>query len=205
MHLLEKVVNLKTLQLKQSSQGFYEIKGSKFLSYLVLDIEFVSTLASLKTQHSKAVHFVTASRILQEQLVESFSDDGEPKGSSGVPTLNVLRGENLVNVGVITVRYFGGTLLGVGGLVRAYTQAVQSAIKNAKTQNLLIPYEKKLQWKIEVSYSLLNQIIYLAQSSEVEVIEKEFLMQGVKITLSSNLASKEEFENLCANEAIFLC
>lgn len=205
MHLLEKIATLKMLQLKQSSQGFYEIKGSKFLSHLVLDSDFQSTTTLLKTQHPKAVHFVTASRILAEQLVESFSDDGEPKGSSGVPTLNVLRGEDLVNVGVITVRYFGGTLLGVGGLVRAYTQAVQNAIENAKINNLLIPYEKKFQWEIQISYSLLNQILYLAQKTQVQVLEREFLAQGVKMTLSSNLANKEEFENLCANEAILLC
>lgn len=193
------------LQLKQSSQGYYEIKGSKFLSFLLPSDEFESTLTSLKAQHPKAVHFVTASRILKEQIIESFSDDGEPKGSSGVPTLNVLRGEELINVAGITVRYFGGTLLGVGGLVRAYTQAIQNAIENAKAQNLLIAYEKKIEWEIEISYSLLNQILYLAQKAQVNVINREFLNHGVKISLSSNLASKEEFENLCASEAILLC
>lgn len=193
------------LQLKQSSQGFYEVKGSKFLSFLIPSDDFDSTLQDLKAKHPKAVHFVSASRILKEQIVESFSDDGEPKGSSGVPTLNVLRGEELVNVGAITVRYFGGTLLGVGGLVRAYTQAVQSAIENAKEQHLLIPYEKKLQWEIEISYSLLNQILYLAQKAQVDVMDKDFLSQGVKITLSSNLASREKFEHLCESEAILLC
>lgn len=193
------------LQLKQSSQGFYEIKGSKFLSLLLPSGEFEPTLSSLKAQHPKAVHFVTASRILREQIVESFSDDGEPKGSSGVPTLNVLRGEDLINVSAITVRYFGGTLLGVGGLVRAYTQAIQNAIENARAKNLLFPYEKKIEWEIEVSYSLLNQIVYFAQKSQVNVMHREFLNHGVKISLSSNLASKEEFENLCASEAILLC
>lgn len=193
------------LQLKQSSQGLYETKGSKFLSFLIPSDEFSNTLISLKAQHPKAVHFVTASRILKEQILESFSDDGEPKGSSGVPTLNVLRGEGLVNVGAITVRYFGGTLLGVGGLVRAYTQAVQSAIENAKEQDLLIPYEKITEWEVEISYSLLNQIIYLAQKAQVRVLKREFLNHSVKITLSSNLSSKEEFEKLCASEAILLC
>lgn len=194
------------LQLKASNQGFYEIKGSKFLSFLTPHNEFEATLNSLKTQHPKAVHFVSASRVLQDaQVLESFSDDGEPKGSSGVPTLNVLRGEELINVGAITVRYFGGTLLGVGGLVRAYTQAIQNAIENAKAQNLLIAYEKMYEWEIQISYSLLNHILYLAQKSQVKVLHREFLNDSVKISLASNLSSKEDFENLCASEAILLC
>lgn len=193
-------------QLQAQSQGFYEIKGSKFLSFLTPSDEFLSTLTSLKSLHPKAVHFVSASRILQEgQVIESFNDDGEPKGSSGVPTLNVLRGEGLVNVGAISVRYFGGTLLGVGGLVRAYTQAIQSAIENAKEQNLISAYEKLIEWEIEVSYSLLSQILYLAQKTQTKVLQRDFLSHSVKLILCANLASKEEFENLCASEAILLC
>lgn len=193
-------------QLQAQSQGFYEIKGSKFLSFLTPSDEFLSTLTSLKSLHPKAVHFVSASRILQEeQVIESFSDDREPKGSSGVPTLNVLRGEGLVNVGAISVRYFGGTLLGVGGLVRAYTQAIQSAIENAKEQNLISAYEKLIEWEIEVSYSLLSQILYLAQKTQTKVLQRDFLSHSVKLILCANLASKEEFENLCASEAILLC
>ena len=193
-------------QLQAQSQGFYEIKGSKFLSFLTPSDEFLSTLTSLKSLHPKAVHFVSASRILQEgQVIESFNDDGEPKGSSGVPTLNVLRGEGLVNVGAISVRYFGGTLLGVGGLVRAYTQAIQSAIENAKEQNLISAYEKLIEWEIEVSYSLLSQILYLTQKTQTKVLQRDFLSHSVKLILCANLASKEEFENLCASEAILLC
>ena len=77
---------------------------------------------------------MSATRHLNEfkQILESFDDDGEPKGSSGMPSLNVLRGENLIDIGVIVVRYFGGTLLGVGGLVRAYTNAIKDAIRFCK-------------------------------------------------------------------------
>ncbi|MGN8592033.1 UNVERIFIED_CONTAM: YigZ family protein, partial [Campylobacter jejuni] len=65
------------------------------------------------------------------QIIEDKSDDGEPKGTSGIPSLNVLRGYDLVNTAVITVRYFGGTKLGTGGLVRAYSDAANAAINNA--------------------------------------------------------------------------
>ncbi len=71
-------------------------------------------LVNLKKEHPKAVHFVYAYRTLNEynQIIEDKSDDGEPKGTSGIPSLNVLRGYDLVNTAVITVRYFGGTKLG---------------------------------------------------------------------------------------------
>jgi len=77
----------------------------------------------LKIEHPKARHIVYAYRELNEfnQIIENSSDDGEPKGSSGVPVLNVLRGEEFINVAILVVRYFGGIKLGIGGLVRAYT------------------------------------------------------------------------------------
>lgn len=193
------------LQLQKTSQGFYEIKGSKFLSFLTPIEEFENTLQTLRAEHPKAVHFVTATRTKEVQICESFSDDGEPKGSSGVPTLNVLRGENLINVGAVSVRYFGGTLLGVGGLVRAYTQAIQEAVKNAKDLGLLLPYEELVKWEVEPSYALLNQVLYLCEKSKIKILHREFLSSSVKLTLSANIANKESFETLCESEAILLC
>ena len=110
-----------TKQMPIQAIGNFESKGSKFLSFLFPFAQFNESLSSLKEQHPKAVHFVSASRHYNEygQILESFDDDKEPRGSSGTPSLNVLRGEELIEVGVVIVRYFGGTLLGVGGLVRA--------------------------------------------------------------------------------------
>ena len=104
-----------------SPNGSFEAKGSRFLGFLVLVREFESVLKTLKATHLKAVHFVYAYRELlpNGQILERSSDDGEPKGSSGISVLNVLRGWEMIDCGVIVVRYFGGTLLGIGGLVRA--------------------------------------------------------------------------------------
>ena len=109
-----------------------EEKKSKFHSFLVPYSQFEEKLEELKKSHPKARHFVTAFRYLNEygQIVEGSSDDGEPKGTSGKPTLKVLQGHNLVNVAIITVRYFGGTLLGTGGLVRAYSDVANLAVAN---------------------------------------------------------------------------
>ncbi|HHC11506.1 MAG TPA: YigZ family protein, partial [Campylobacterales bacterium] len=96
----------------------YEIKKSKFITHLVPISQFKGLQDKLKAQHPKARHVVYALRYLNEfdQIVENLSDDGEPKGSSAQPALNVLRGEEMINMAVLIVRYFGGIKLGIGGL-----------------------------------------------------------------------------------------
>ena len=124
-----------------------EVKQSKFIAHLVPYDKYLTTLTYLKNKHPKARHFVTAYRYLNEyeQIVEHSSDDGEPKGTSGKPSLMVLQGQELINSAVITVRYFGGTKLGTGGLVRAYSNSANLVAKEVivegefdKSANLLI-------------------------------------------------------------------
>ena len=108
-----------------------EEKKSKFISYLFPYSNFDEVMKRLREEHPKAVHFVYAYRYLNEfeQIVENSSDDGEPKGTSGKPTLAVLSGADIVNSAVVIVRYFGGTKLGTGGLVRAYSNSANEVIK----------------------------------------------------------------------------
>lgn len=115
----------------------FEAKKSKFIAFLCPFAEFKTLLEALKKEHLKAAHFVWAFRHFNAnaQIIEDKSDDGEPKNSSALPCLNVLRGKELVNVGCVVVRYFGGTKLGVGGLVRAYTNALNAALQKAETLN----------------------------------------------------------------------
>jgi len=102
----------------------------------------------LKDENPKGRHFVYAYRYINEfdQIVENQTDDGEPKGSSGPPSLAVLRGNDLVNTAVIIVRYFGGVKLWIGGLVRAYGKAANLVIENAN----LIPYQKIEIYKLAI-------------------------------------------------------
>ncbi|MCE3046619.1 YigZ family protein [Helicobacter kayseriensis] len=179
-------------------EGFFENKGSKFFSFLFPFSEFDSLLSQLREKHPKAVHFVYATRMKELQVIESFSDDGEPRGSSGVPTLNVLRGEGLVNIGLITVRYFGGTLLGVGGLVRAYTQSAQSAILAAKNQNDLIKYEETLPYKMQIPYSLFSQVLYQIEQLRIEILDKCFQAEVIEISLRSTEEKKNELHKICS-------
>lgn len=175
-----------------------EEKKSSFIAYLVPIELFNDKLEELKSEHPKARHFVTASRSLNEleQIVESFSDDGEPKGTSGMPTLKVLAGNNLINAGIITVRYFGGTLLGTGGLVRAYSDAANKVISSAK----LIEYIKLQSSIVEIPFALSSKAEYLATNHEVHIKEREFYQNGVRLHVEASSENLEIFNSMLKDE-----
>ena len=169
--------------IKKESMGLVEEKKSKFYAFLIPYNQFSERLEYLKNEYPKARHFVTAFRYLNEygQVVEGSSDDGEPKGSSGKPCLKVLQGHNLINVAVIVVRFFGGTLLGVGGLVRAYGDSVNLAIANAEIEL----YEDLLEEFIEVDYQQSSRCEYLFKKYDVEVLDRDFL-DGIRYKIRGN-------------------
>jgi uncharacterized YigZ family protein len=150
----------------------YEIKQSKFFANLVPYSDFETTLERLKSEHPKARHFVTAFRYLNEhaQVVEGSSDDGEPKGTSGKPSLAVLAGNDLINVAAITVRYFGGTKLGTGGLARAYTQALSDAVARAET----VPYVFRKSARFECAYSDVKRVEYELKQAHITGADKSY-------------------------------
>jgi uncharacterized YigZ family protein len=163
--------------INKSFISSYEIKKSKFIAYLIPISEFKGMQDRLREQHPKSRHVVYALRYLNEfeQIVENSSDDGEPKGSSAQPALNVLRGEEMINVAVLIVRYFGGIKLGIGGLVRAYGNAVKKVISNSNT----IFYEKMLKYSFKTPYSDIQKTEYLLNRLEITNIKREFLNSGV--------------------------
>ena len=149
-----------------------EVKQSKFIAWLMPYKDYETTLERLKEQHPKARHFVTAFRYLNEfdQIVEHSSDDGEPKGTSGKPSLMVLQGQELINSAVIIVRYFGGTKLGMGGLVRAYSDVVNLVLQEAEFKE----YKKEKFTTIEMEYSDSRFIDYECESFGIDILEKIF-------------------------------
>ncbi|WP_300972447.1 YigZ family protein [Helicobacter rodentium] len=182
------------LRIVESS---FEVKGSEFIAYLVAMDCFAEFVAQMRIKHPKAVHFVTSSRKFnsQGQIEESFSDDGEPKGTSGMPTLKVLRGYDLIDCGILVVRYFGGTVLGTGGLVRAYTQATKDAVIKAKEQGALQLYVPKESLEIEIPLSVFSKAEYLMKYFEISVANKEFLVTSVKLKLESKAENLQLFLN----------
>lgn len=167
-----------------------EEKRSKFITHICPYNQFNQMMQRLKDEHPKGRHFVYAYRYLNEfdQIVENSSDDGEPKGTSGKPSLNVLRGSELINSGVIIVRYFGGIRLGTGGLVRAYGDAVNKVIE----QSTLKEYRKLDTKTISLNYDMLGQVEYLLEQNNISITDKEFT-SNVVLTLA---ATKEEFDIL---------
>lgn len=149
-----------------------EVKRSKFIAHLFPYRIFEEVMASLRAEHPKARHFVTGYRYLNDfdQVVEGCGDDGEPKGTSGKPTLAVLQGNALINVGIITVRYFGGVKLGTGGLVRAYGDAANLVIAEAA----LCPYRKEETARFGCDYSHIGMVEYDLEGCGVRVVEKAF-------------------------------
>jgi len=175
--------------VKEHTTKTLEVKQSKFIAHLIPYNRYDELLKELKEEHPKARHFVVAWRYINEfeQIVEHCSDDGEPKGTSGKPTLAVLAGQGLINSAVIIVRYFGGTKLGTGGLVRAYSDACNDVIAISK----LHPYVKLEQYSFKVKYSDISMIEYALNENSILVEEKSFDEKGAGFTVS---CSKESWE-----------
>ena len=167
-----------------------EVNRSKFIAHLVPISGYEGLQEKLKKEHPKANHVVYALRYLNEyeQVVENSSDDNEPKGCAGVPALNVLRGERLVNCAVLVVRYFGGIKLGTGGMARAYALAV----KNLLNETVLVPYEKQVEYTFETSYSDVDKTLYKLKQIGITQFERDFGIDGVKWAV---VGSKEQISN----------
>ncbi len=175
----------------------YEEKKSKFIAYIMPYDDFDDVMQRLKKEHPKARHHVYAYRYLNEfdQIVENCSDDGEPKGTSGKPSLNVLSGHEIINSAVIIVRYFGGIKLGTGGLVRAYSDAVNLVIENSK----LYTYKKLEKMTIQLDYSILSKVEYILNQFGIQISNKEFT-NSVILTLSLSLEQKKSLESQLPRE-----
>jgi len=158
--------------IKEHFNTTLEVKQSKFIAHLVPYCKYEKALQDLKATHPKARHFVVAYRYLNDfnQTVEHSSDDGEPKGTSGKPSLMVLQGKDMINTAVIVVRYFGGTKLGTGGLVRAYSDAVNMVIDNA----VLFEYKEEIEKQISFLYPDIGIVEHKALACEIDIVCKNF-------------------------------
>lgn len=160
------------LTIKKEINTQVEIEKSKFICYLSPinnDEEAKTILKEIRKSHPKANHHCYA-YIYNEGSYYKSSDDGEPGGTAGIPMLTVLKGRNFNNIIAIVVRYFGGTLLGRGGLVRAYTQAVEAALENAEI------YKEGLKptYSITVDLSFYNIVNQKLIHPSIKVIDRIF-------------------------------
>lgn len=140
---------------KAASAEFIE-KKSRFISHVMpvsKESEALEFISSIKSEFWDATHNVYA-YVLRDNNIQRYSDDGEPSGTAGIPTLDVIRKENLTDVCIVTTRYFGGTLLGAGGLVRAYTKSAKLGIDSAKVIKRIYCFE----YKITIDYPLMGKV-----------------------------------------------
>lgn len=170
-----------------STSFIYEINKSKFICHLIPFPDFDKTMDQLKQEHPKGRHFVYAYRYLNEfsQIVENQSDDGEPKGSSGPPTLAVLRGSELINTAVIIVRYFGGIKLGVGGLVRAYGKSVNLTIEKALDARNISQYINRKSIDYEIQIQNTGVVDHFLKSLNNILIQRSFENLSCIYTISA--------------------
>ncbi len=123
------------------------------------------------------------------QKIQKFSDDGEPSGTAGAPILDILKNKNLSNVLVIVTRYFGGILLGTGGLVKAYTDATNEALEKAE----IVKKEYGKKYKFQIKYEDLKTISYICKQLNINITNIEFL-EKVSITLVSKQENIAELQ-----------
>ncbi|SFN94414.1 uncharacterized protein, YigZ family [Cohaesibacter marisflavi] len=170
-----------------------EEKKSKFLAFLVPIEQFEARLEDLRIEHRKANHHVTAFRLIHEDdhIEEGAKDDGEPAGTSGMPMLKVLIGREIINCGVIVVRYFGGTKLGAGGLARAYSGVASMALDAAT----LVPWQRIVQKTFTGRFDQTSEIERQIAMLQLRVLDRSYHEAGVDILLEG---PKSTIESMAA-------
>ena len=179
--------------IKENAEAVVVEKKSKFIAntfYVESDEEAEDVLTKIKKKYYDARHHCFAYRIKKgEGIIAKQSDDGEPQGTAGSPMLNILEKTNLVNVLVIVTRYFGGTLLGTGGLVKAYTESTKMALENSKE------IEKEEGYVIEtvLEYDNIGKFEYFCTQNNIRITNKEY---QDKIKVSMEVSKKKYNKNV---------
>lgn len=181
--------------ISENASGEIVEKKSKFIAnlfYVESAEEAEEKIKEVKKKYYDARHNCFAFSIFTENgSIDRFSDDGEPSGTAGLPMLNILKSQNLSNILVVVTRYFGGILLGTGGLVRAYSDATKVALESAK----IVQKDYGLICKYKISYEDLEKIKYYFKQENIKIIDFAYA-ENVEITVEiSNEKYQKIFEN----------
>lgn len=156
-----------------STKGLYKEKGSKFLAFAIpvtSDVEIKDHLARLRKKYHDARHHCFAWRLGAEMVHYRINDDGEPSGSAGNPIFGQIQSRELTNILVVVVRYFGGTLLGVGGLIKAYRSATSDALGKAK----IIEENVNTLIQLTFDYARMNEVMKVIKDFGLEFQNQQF-------------------------------
>lgn len=184
------MINDTYLTIQKNAEGLFKDKGSKFLAFaypIKSEDEVKSIVHELKKEHYSARHHCYAYRMGPNGEQYRANDDGEPSGTAGRPILGQLLSNELTNTLIVVVRYFGGTLLGVSGLINAYKNAAADVISQSEIITRII--EKK--YLLEFDYTLQNSVMRIIKEAELEVLDAKYDM-NCTLTLSVRLNKEEE-------------
>jgi uncharacterized YigZ family protein len=179
--------------IEKPSLTEYKDRGSRFLAYAfpVNNVEdFKKRLKELKEEHPKAAHHCFAYRLGMDMNQFRSSDDGEPSGTAGKPILGQIDSKSLTNVAVVVVRYFGGTLFGVPGLINAYKTATSLALQ-------LTPIIEKpilVQYELQFDYTLMNDVMMVVKKFKCDVMNNEMQL-FCKLVVGVPKEVEEEFSD----------
>jgi uncharacterized YigZ family protein len=184
---------------RPGSEILFKEKASKFFGYafpVISEDDVELALADLKSKHNKAGHFCYAWQIGEDYEHFRVNDDGEPSNSAGMPILGQLQNFEVTNILVVIVRYFGGTKLGVGGLISAYKTAAKMALESSK----IISKTIDLSFEVTCEYDKMNLVMRLVKEYDLEIIE-----QDLKLDCHFKIGvRKKEFKNIYQKfEAVF--
>lgn len=165
----------------EGGQGEITEKKSRFIANVRLvesEQEALAFLEEMKKKYWDARHNCHAYVVGPNRELTRCSDDGEPSGTAGRPILDVILGEDLYNVAIVVTRYFGGTLLGTGGLVRAYSKAAQEGLANSR----IMEKQRGLKLQVTADYNGVGKIQYLAGERDIPIIDSQYT-ETVKLEL----------------------
>ncbi|NVM67627.1 putative YigZ family protein [Mucilaginibacter sp. SG538B] len=159
--------------IENPAEGVFRDRGSKFLAYaypISSENDIKAIVARLKSEHPKANHHCWAMRLTIDRSVFRVNDDGEPSGTAGRPILNTLLSKDLTNLLVVVVRYFGGTLLGVPGLINAYKAATEDALN----QSVIISKTVNDVYTISFDYLQMNDVMRIIKEENLIILDQLF-------------------------------
>ncbi len=180
------------LTVSKKSEGLFKDKGSKFISYVFpvkTETEIKSILSLIKKEHADARHYCYAWRLGPDKHAYRTNDDGEPSGTAGKPIFGQIQSNDLTNVLIVVVRYFGGTLLGVGGLINAYREAAADGINN----NIIIEQQVLYEYDLNFEFEQMNDVMKLIKQSAAKITLQDF-NDKCKISFYISKRNSEQFE-----------
>lgn len=180
--------------IETPSEGVFSDRGSKFLAYafpVKSEEDVRKIIVDVKSRHPKARHHCWAFKLGQEKPFSKTNDDGEPAGSAGQPILNIILSNQLTDVLILVVRYFGGTLLGKPGLINAYKTASSEAVSAAK----IIEISLVDIYLLEFSYPQINEVMKIVKEYNLHICRQSFdshceMEIGIPVSLTSTMIQK---------------